>query len=474
MSDILNDTERDMIGELGNMSMGAAATVLSTLLGNIGVLITTPIVSTIKYKDIFKVKEKQIGVKIDYIKGITGLSFLVLTKKNANIITNLMCGQKENFINYEDDILSSAIGEAMNEMIGSSCTMLSQIINSTIDMSTPSILLFDENTEPIPYNKEIGEKKDFVKISFDLTVENYINSTIALFFDVNTAKFIIEKMQIGHQSAMENIKISNFDIYSGYFNKYINYLNSTYTGYLEDPLVLEDIKIIDSVDSLNIDIYKNLCIVSKDVNKKILNAFIFSNDILAYFDTKFFFNGNKEALQSFLNSVDKELKKHICNELKVNLGISNVLDILDIPQDKYVMAVCTIGGHKVYQIINKCLFENNENISNLEKENIDVDEIKNTQKKSDADEILINKKCLGLFNYISVDVSVVIGEKIYLLEDLLKLTNGSIIRLDKHDGDDLDICMNSIKKAEGTLYQVNYSKTNFYAIKINKIFKGGN
>lgn len=64
----LSSIESDTIGEILNISMGSAATAVSTLLG-LGVSITTPRVSIVKTGDMeLKSFEPAIGIEIKYIE----------------------------------------------------------------------------------------------------------------------------------------------------------------------------------------------------------------------------------------------------------------------------------------------------------------------------------------------------------------------------------------------------------------------
>ncbi len=65
----LTEIESDTIGEILNISMGAAATAISTLLGR-QVRITTPVVSTTQ-ADALQLEnlEPSVGIEIKYIEG---------------------------------------------------------------------------------------------------------------------------------------------------------------------------------------------------------------------------------------------------------------------------------------------------------------------------------------------------------------------------------------------------------------------
>lgn len=90
--DVLSDMEKDALGEIGNISMGSAATTLSVLL-NRKVSITTPTVSVATMSII---KEHYpmpyLVVEVGYTIGIDGNNVLAIQAQDAAIIADLMMG----------------------------------------------------------------------------------------------------------------------------------------------------------------------------------------------------------------------------------------------------------------------------------------------------------------------------------------------------------------------------------------------
>ena len=89
---VLTDTEKDALGEIGNISMGSAATTLSVLLGH-KVNITTPSVAVATMSII---KEHYplpyLIVEVGYTTGIDGNNVLAIQAHDAAIIADLMMG----------------------------------------------------------------------------------------------------------------------------------------------------------------------------------------------------------------------------------------------------------------------------------------------------------------------------------------------------------------------------------------------
>ena len=90
--DDLTDLQKDALGEIGNISMGSAATTLSVLLGH-KVSITTPSVSidTVNLiKDHYPLP--YLIVEVGYTQGIGGNNILAIQATDASIIADLMMG----------------------------------------------------------------------------------------------------------------------------------------------------------------------------------------------------------------------------------------------------------------------------------------------------------------------------------------------------------------------------------------------
>lgn len=137
--EVLSDYEKDAVGEISNISMGTAATTLSSLL-NQKVNITTPRVEVADWDHLSRKYDRPcVMLQIRYKEGLDGNNVLILKEKDVKIITDLMMGGAGNADDSEEltDLHLSAIGEAMNQMMGSAATSLSSMFNRKIDISPP-------------------------------------------------------------------------------------------------------------------------------------------------------------------------------------------------------------------------------------------------------------------------------------------------------------------------------------------------
>ena len=188
-NDLLTDAEKDAIGEIGNISMGTAATTLFSLV-NRKVDISTPVVSFATWSDICDAYEKPcVFIRIAYTVGLDGSNILVLKEHGVKVITDLMMGGDGTNTDGElGELHLSAISEAMNQMMGSAATSLSSMLNKTIDISPPVADLVDLHD-----NIDEGSIADFlsgsfVKISFKMEIGDLVDSEIMQLYPVSFAK----------------------------------------------------------------------------------------------------------------------------------------------------------------------------------------------------------------------------------------------------------------------------------------------
>lgn len=191
----LSEVEKDLLGEIGNISMGSASTALSTILGQM-VNITTPIVSVTRLKDLkneFDVPN--IALEVKYTSGIVGENLLVMKLPDAAVIANLMMGG-DGTVNEIPEPLSeievSAVSEAMNQMIGSAATSMATMFMREVNISPPVSKIWNDLTGPLSDN--ITDEEIIVKVSFSLTIGTLIDSNIMQLLPMPTAKKIVAIM----------------------------------------------------------------------------------------------------------------------------------------------------------------------------------------------------------------------------------------------------------------------------------------
>lgn len=204
------EVEKDAIGEIENITMGSAATAVSNLLGA-KVWITTPQVSVVKAKDMsYPDLEPSIHVTIQYIKGVSGSSILVLKQNDVQLILNQLMGQplviSDDF--QFDEMNISAVCEVMNQMMGASATALSELIDTSVDISTP-VAAIHEKDEPFSIAGDVDGEDYVCQVKFNITIDGVINSEFITVLSIDLAKSMADKMLQGYGTAVEEATKEN-------------------------------------------------------------------------------------------------------------------------------------------------------------------------------------------------------------------------------------------------------------------------
>lgn len=195
VDDILSPIEKDALGEIGNISMGSAATTLSTLLGR-KVNITTPSVSVVPMNVIQQhYPLPYLVVEVGYTVGIDGNNVFAIQARDAAVIADLMMGGDGTNPDTElNEIHMSAVGEAMNQMMGAVATSLSTMFNKKIDISPPKVNLVDFGKEDFAIS---DNTEPMVRASFKMEVDGLIDSEIMQILTVQVAKEMVDALMGG-------------------------------------------------------------------------------------------------------------------------------------------------------------------------------------------------------------------------------------------------------------------------------------
>ena len=195
--------EKDALGEIGNISMGSAATTLSVLLGH-KVSITTPSVSVATMGIIQQqYPMPYLIVEVGYTIGIEGNNVLAIQAQDAAIIADLMMGGDGTNPDTEiNEIAMSAVGESMNQMMGTVATSLSTMFNKKIDISPPKVNLIDFGSED-KVTELVGRDEPVVRTSFRMEVDGLIDSEIMQILPVTVAKEMVEALTGGSNNEPE-------------------------------------------------------------------------------------------------------------------------------------------------------------------------------------------------------------------------------------------------------------------------------
>lgn len=201
----LSALERDVLGEIGNISMGAAATALSEIV-NHKVTITTPRVRITTPAALFRSFQiPYVVVRVEYTTGLTGDNLLIMRVSDASVIADLMLGGEGRRAVELEEIGVSALAEAMNQMIGSAATSMSSMFRQVVRISPPRVAIFDavgetNGHEFYPWKPE----EEVAVVAFRMAVEGLIDSELLQVIPLAVAKqeatFLLEQQTQARQA----------------------------------------------------------------------------------------------------------------------------------------------------------------------------------------------------------------------------------------------------------------------------------
>ncbi len=190
-SEFLSKMEIDAIGEILNISLGASATAISTMM-NARVYITTPVVNIVE-KDEFQIGkvEPAVGVEITYVAGLEGKNVLLLKRHDVKVIVEMVMGMEIDDADFElDEINLSVVCEVMNQMMGASATALSEFLGRMVNISTP--VSFEVNNGQEFIDKYFVNNEPQVVVGFTLRIADRLESEFFNLMPMKLAKTLVE------------------------------------------------------------------------------------------------------------------------------------------------------------------------------------------------------------------------------------------------------------------------------------------
>ena len=134
-------------------------------------------------------------LQISYKEGLAGNNVLILRENDVKIITDLMMGGPGNVDPDEPltELHLSAIGEAMNQMMGSAATSLSSMLEKKVDISPPVASLVDLNDTIEDTELSNFLDGDIVQVAFDMKIGDLVDSQIMQLYPFDFARELYKK-----------------------------------------------------------------------------------------------------------------------------------------------------------------------------------------------------------------------------------------------------------------------------------------
>ncbi|HDR7388053.1 flagellar motor switch protein [Bacillus toyonensis] len=524
----LTPQECDILGEIANISFGSASTVLSTIL-NRQVNITAPRVELVDLYDTSDVEVPHVVLNIHFTKGLDMENLLVLKQDVALSIADLMMmgtGEVEEGKEL-GELELSAVQEAMNQMMGFAATSMSEFFQDTVDMSPPTIKVvkLSEEMEKI---SEITGNNTIVKVSFDLKIDNLVNSKLVQIVSVEHAKRMINKLLqlsgeveerdepaelveteiVEEHVEKEHLTQEEKDVLGEIANISIGSASTVLSTLLNQPVTIStpnveaiDVRHYDGVPVpfviLNVDFVEGL---------KNENVFVFTKDVaLTMVDLMMMGTGEVDP-EKELSELELSGIKEIMNQMmghaatamsemfqeKMDMTPPNVkfvtlkeemeylgesMEVDELVQITFNLEIGDLLQSKMYQILP--ISEAKEMVRRLlypmveEQEEITPEEIEEEEIAAPVVQPIEFKEVkqiepvymdTSILQNVEMNVKFVFGSTVKTIQDILSLQENEAVVLDEDIDEPIRIYVNDVLVAYGELVNVD----GFFGVKVTK------
>ncbi|QWI16039.1 flagellar motor switch phosphatase FliY [Bacillus wiedmannii] len=524
----LTPQECDILGEIANISFGSASTVLSTIL-NRQVSITAPRIELVDLYDSSDVEVPHVVLNIHFTKGLDMENLLVLKQDVALSIADLMMmgtGEVEDGKEL-GELELSAVQEAMNQMMGFAATSMSEFFQDTVDMSPPTIKVvkLSEEMEKI---SEIDGNHTIVKVSFDLKIDNLVNSKLVQIVSVEHAKRMVNKLMqlsggveekdepaevveteiVEEQVEKEHLTQEEKDVLGEIANISIGSASTVLSTLLNQPVTIST----PNVESINVRHYDGVPVPFVILNVDFVeglkneNVFVFTKDVaLTMVDLMMMGTGEVDP-EKELSELELSGIKEIMNQMmghaatamsemfqeKMDMTPPNVkfvtlkeemeylgesMKVDELVQITFNLEIGDLLQSKMYQILP--ISEAKEMVRRLlypmmeEEEEIVTEEIEEEKIVEPVVQPIEFKEVkqmepvymdTSILQNVEMDVKFVFGSTVKTIQDILSLQENEAVVLDEDIDEPIRIYVNDVLVAYGELVNVD----GFFGVKVTK------
>ncbi len=176
-ADPLSGEESDVLRELGDICMASAATALAELLGHPVSIAASRVRTTDEATLRAEQPRPTVIVKIDFADGLVGRNTLMVSIKDASVIADLMTGGPGESSDELGEIHTSAVAEAMNQMMGAAAKAMAELVGRRVSISAPVVDVVDLSDDGAALEATLREDS-LVAVSFSMTVGDLISTEI--------------------------------------------------------------------------------------------------------------------------------------------------------------------------------------------------------------------------------------------------------------------------------------------------------
>ena len=201
--DTLNDTQLDVMREIGNIGAGNACTALSGLIGT-PIDMSVPRVQLLgidSTSDYLGGDDKEVlGIRIDVKADLTGMMYHIVNKRFAERLINTFYEKKLDTIKSIDEMDMSVISEMGNITSGAYANALATLSGYVVDIGTPTpggYSISEILKVPIETFGEVGDKILVVDEQFIIDSEK-LTSNMILVLEKDSLHRLFDKLGVEH------------------------------------------------------------------------------------------------------------------------------------------------------------------------------------------------------------------------------------------------------------------------------------
>lgn len=201
--DNLNDTQLDVMREIGNIGAGNACTALSGLIGT-PIDMSVPRVQLLgidSTSDYLGGDDKEVlGIRIDVKADLTGMMYHIVNKRFAERLINTFYEKKLDTIKSIDEMDMSVISEMGNITSGAYANSLATLSGYVVDIGTPTpggYSISEILKVPIETFGEVGDKILVVDEQFIIDSEK-LTSNMILVLEKDSLHRLFDKLGVEH------------------------------------------------------------------------------------------------------------------------------------------------------------------------------------------------------------------------------------------------------------------------------------
>ena len=159
----------DQLTEVAKLALGATSSVVQMFVNQQNAEIALEQVRVISYSDLIQEcgNDEYLVLKIAYIEGFDGFTYLVLKKPTVAIIGDLAMGGSGSNVEFQEMHIS-ANQEMLNQMMGKTTTSLAEIFKKRVDISPPTPEMINFSKGAPADMPDLHEGADFLRIGYNL------------------------------------------------------------------------------------------------------------------------------------------------------------------------------------------------------------------------------------------------------------------------------------------------------------------